>query len=101
MDYVLGVPDRYCAGPNMATDWGEQKPDISRRLLARVFAYFLPYWPRALAVLACIAAAAGLGLVPALVTKGLIDYLGRPTGGLGPLAPVSYTHLTLPTICSV
>ncbi len=69
----------------MATDWGEQKPEVSRRLLARVFAYFLPYWPPALAVLACIAAAAGLGLVPALVTKGLIDYLGHPTGGLGPL----------------
>jgi len=70
----------------MATDWGEEKPRLSRRLLGRVFAYFLPYWPRGVAVLAGIAAAAGLGLVPALVTKGLIDYLAHPTGGLELLA---------------
>lgn len=70
----------------MATDWGDEKPDLSRRLLGRVFRYFLPYWPRALAALACIAASAALGLVPALVTKGLIDYLAHPKGGLEPLA---------------
>jgi len=69
----------------MATDWGEEKPQFSRRLLGRIFCYFLPYWPRALATLGCIAAAAGLGLVPALVTKGLIDYLAHPRGGLEPL----------------
>ncbi|MDQ6773723.1 MAG: ABC transporter ATP-binding protein/permease [Candidatus Dormibacteraeota bacterium] len=70
----------------MATDWGEEQPKISRRLLGRVFGYFVPYWRKAVVVLACIAAAAGLGLVPALVTKGLIDYLAHPRGGLGPLA---------------
>src|SRR5262252_6604312 len=80
------MPEQYCVGPAMATDWGEQKPQLTRRLLARVFRYFLPYWPQALVVLACIAAGAALGLVPALVTKGLIDYLGHPSGGLGPLA---------------
>lgn len=79
------MPEQYCVGPSMATDWGDEKPKLSRRLLGRVFAYFLPYWPRGLAVLACIAAAAGLGLVPALVTKGLIDYLAHPKGGLEPL----------------
>ncbi len=80
------MPESYCVGPAMATDWGEQKPELSRRLLARVFSYFLPYWRRGLAVLACIAASAGLGLVPALVTKGLIDYLAHPQAGLEPLA---------------
>jgi ATP-binding cassette, subfamily B, bacterial len=80
------VPDKYCVGPSMATDWGEEQPRISRRLLGRVFCYFLPYWRQAIVVLACIAVGAGLGLVPALVTKGLIDYLAHPRGGLQPLA---------------
>ncbi|MDQ6899393.1 MAG: ABC transporter ATP-binding protein/permease [Candidatus Dormibacteraeota bacterium] len=84
--YISSVPDKYCVGPSMATDWGEEQPKISRRLLGRVFGYFVPYWRKAVVVLACIAAAAGLGLVPALVTKGLIDYLAHPRGGLGPLA---------------
>jgi ATP-binding cassette subfamily B protein len=44
-------------------------------LLKRVFSYFLPYWPLALIVLACIGAAAALGLVPAIVTQRLINYL--------------------------
>lgn len=70
----------------MATDWGEDKPKVSRRLLGRIFRYFVPYWRMGVAVLACIAAAAALGLVPALVTKGLIDYLAHPRGGLEPLA---------------
>jgi ATP-binding cassette subfamily B protein len=54
--------------------------------MQRVFCYFVPYWRRALIVLACIGASAGLGLVPALVTKGVIDYLGNPINGVGPLA---------------
>jgi ATP-binding cassette, subfamily B, bacterial len=44
-------------------------------LLRRVFSYFIPYWPLALVVLACIGVAAALGLVPALVTRDLINYL--------------------------
>jgi ATP-binding cassette subfamily B protein len=70
----------------MAVDWGDETPQVSRGLLKRVFTYFLPYWRRGLFALVCIGAAAGLGLVPALVTKGVIDYLARPTGGLEPLA---------------
>jgi len=68
----------------MATDWGEQAP-LSRALLQRVFAYFRPYWRYALIVLACIGVGAALGLAPALVTKGLIDYLAHPDAGLRPL----------------
>jgi len=79
------VPPRFCVGPSMATDWGEQAP-LSLCLLRRVFAYFRPYWRRALIVFGCIGAAAGLGLAPALVTKGLIDYLAHPDAGLRPLA---------------
>jgi ATP-binding cassette, subfamily B, bacterial len=80
------MPDSYCVGPSMATDWGEEQPVLTRRLLQRVFRYFLPYWRRALVVLACIGAGAGLGLVPALVTKALIDFLAHPHGGFRQLA---------------
>src|SRR5579864_4761807 len=44
-------------------------------LLKRVFSYFMPYGGLALIVLACIGATAALGLVPAVATQGLINYL--------------------------
>src|SRR5216683_1171028 len=80
------VPDYYCVGPSMAADWGNDGPPLSRALVQRVFCYFVPYWRRALIVLGCIGISAGVGLAPALVTKGVIDYLGNPTNGVGPLA---------------
>src|SRR3989475_1329056 len=80
------MPDRYCVGPSMAVDWGDEQPSrLSWCLVRRIFGYCLPYWRRGLVALACIGAAAALGLAPALVTKGLIDYLAHPTGALGPL----------------
>jgi ATP-binding cassette subfamily B protein len=47
-------------------------------LLRRVAAYFRPYWRHGLLALATILAASALGLVPALVTKTLIDRVLRP-----------------------
>src|SRR6266480_2054644 len=52
-------------------------------LLKRVFSYFIPYWRLALVVLACIGAAAALGLVPAIVTRDLINYLTGRHGAFG------------------
>ena len=69
----------------MAVDWGDQQVEIGRGLALRAMRSFLPYWRRGLLTLLCIGAAAGLGLAPALVTKGLIDYLGNPSQGAGPL----------------
>jgi ATP-binding cassette, subfamily B, bacterial len=66
-------------------DWGEQHVVIGPRLLNRVLGYFRPYWRQALVVLACLAAGAGLGLAPALVTRALIDFLTHPTAGIGRL----------------
>jgi ATP-binding cassette, subfamily B, bacterial len=80
------VPDYYCVGPTMAADWGDDAPPLTRALARRVFGYFAPYWRRGLVVLVCIGASAAVGLAPALVTKGVIDYLANPTGGVGPLA---------------
>ena len=79
------MPDYYCVGPSMAADWGDDGPPLSRALIRRVFCYFVPYWRSGLIVLACIGAAAALGLAPALVTKAVIDYLGSPGEGVGPL----------------
>ena len=53
----------------------EENVKLEWPLLKRVFSYFVPYWALALIVLACIGVAAALGLVPALVTRGLINYL--------------------------
>ncbi len=82
------MPERYCVGPSMAVDWGEAQPAISRRLLPRALWYFVPYWRRALGVLACIGAGAGLGLVPALATRALIDDLAHPRDGLARLVEI-------------
>src|SRR5712692_7261376 len=38
------MPDRYCVGPSMATDWGDDRPALSWCLARRVLAYFRPYW---------------------------------------------------------
>ncbi|TMD40561.1 MAG: ABC transporter ATP-binding protein [Chloroflexi bacterium] len=56
-------------------------------LLKRVFGYFLPYWSLALVVLVCIGVAAALGLVPAIVTQHLINYL---TGRHGQFSYVAF-----------
>ena len=80
------MPEHYCVGPSMATDWGDEKPAVNWCLLWRVLGYFRPYWRRALLVLACLGADASLGLVPALVTKALIDDLAHPRGGFAYLA---------------
>ena len=56
-------------------------------LLKRVFSYFLPYWSLALVVLVCIGVAAALGLVPAIVTQHLINYL---TGRHGQFSYVAF-----------
>jgi ATP-binding cassette subfamily B protein len=47
-------------------------------LLRRVLGYFRPYWSHSLLALATIVAASALGLVPAFVTKTLIDRVLRP-----------------------
>jgi ATP-binding cassette subfamily B protein len=74
--------NRYCIGPAMAVDWGEDQPELNpadrRRMIARVLSYFRPYWRPGLVVVACIAVQAVLGLAPAVVFKSLIDTLAHP-----------------------
>lgn len=49
------------------------KVRITRARLGRVARYFTPYWPQWLAVLLCIAATAGLGVLPPLCVRGILD----------------------------
>ena len=76
---------RYCVGASMEIDWGED--DAQARwdwcVAKRVFGYFRPYWRHGLAAICFLAAGAALGLVPAVVTKGVIDALAHPNGAFG------------------
>jgi hypothetical protein len=76
---------RYCVGASMEIDWGEEEPQARWDwcLAKRVFAYFRPYWRYGVAAIACLAAGAALGLVPAVVTKAVIDALATPTARSG------------------
>jgi len=76
---------RYCVGITTAVDWGEDEDcqRIDKGLARRVFSYFRPYWRSALLALGCIVAGAGLGLVPALVFRALIDHLARAHPSFG------------------
>jgi ATP-binding cassette subfamily B protein len=64
----------------------QQARQERRRLLARSFGYFRPYWRQGTLVLICIVVGAGLGLAPALITKALIDFLAHPHPDFGHLA---------------
>jgi ATP-binding cassette subfamily B protein len=46
---------------------------VTRGLLKRVLGYFTPYWPQWIAILLCIAATSGLGVVPPLLVRGILD----------------------------
>ncbi|MGI8902804.1 MAG: ABC transporter ATP-binding protein [Solirubrobacteraceae bacterium] len=72
----------------MATDWGDDDapPRLERRLLRRVFGYFLPYRRRGAGALLCILGQSVLALAPALVLKTLIDYLTGPHAAFGRVA---------------
>ena len=76
---------RYCVGASMEIDWGEEEPQARWDwcLVKRVFAYFRPYWRYGVAAIACLAAGAALGLVPAVVTKTVIDALAHPDRAFG------------------
>jgi hypothetical protein len=76
---------RYCVGASMEIDGDEDDPQAKwdRCLAKRVFAYFRPYWRYGVAAIVCLAVGAALGLVPAVVTKAVIDALAHPDRAFG------------------
>lgn len=77
--------NRYCVGPAMAVDWGDDEltGHDRRRMTRRMLGYFRPYWRPGLLVIGCIAAQAVLGLAPAVVFRALIDTLAGRHPSLG------------------
>ena len=47
---------------------------VTRARLGRVLGYLKPYWPQWIAILLCIAAIAGMGVVPPLLVRGILDH---------------------------
>ena len=69
-------------------DWDQRAPvRWDRQLVRRIYGYFRPYRHFGALSLLCLTVQAVLGLVPALVTKSVIDYLTRAGG--------SFRHLLL------
>ena len=46
---------------------------LSKAQLRRVTRYFTPYWLQWIAIIVCIAATSGLGVLPPLVVRGILD----------------------------
>ncbi len=66
-------------------DENAPKPKITKKLLKRVAAYFLPYWKLIALSLIAIIISAALGLVPPLIIRDIIDK-ALPSKDLGYLA---------------
>lgn len=50
-----------------------QMPRVTRKMLARIMSYFLPYWLKVLFVIGIIIVSSILGLVPPILIKNIID----------------------------
>lgn len=51
----------------------EERPKITKSMLARIARYFLPYWKLIILLAAAIIITAALGLLPAIITRNIID----------------------------
>lgn len=47
---------------------------VDRARLGRVARYFAPYWPQWIIIFLCIATTAGLGVLPPLCVRGILDH---------------------------
>lgn len=52
---------------------GGPAPELSRAMLKRIAAYFKPYWKQWAVILGCIAASAGLGVLPPFCVGLILD----------------------------
>ncbi len=52
---------------------GQPKVPLTADSLRRVFRYLAPYWPHEIVILICVLAVTGLGLIPPLLMRSVID----------------------------
>lgn len=55
-------------------DRNVREQPVTRARLGRVLGYFKPYWAQWIAILLCIAATSGLGVLPPLLVRGILDH---------------------------
>ncbi|MEM5775114.1 MAG: ABC transporter transmembrane domain-containing protein, partial [Anaerolineaceae bacterium] len=79
---------------------GDEKPRVTRSLLLRVFKYSKPYRWHLAAMLVCILASAGLGLLVPLILRDLIDHT-LPAGDLPRLIRLALALLAVPILNSL
>ncbi|KEO85099.1 ABC transporter ATP-binding protein [Tumebacillus flagellatus] len=57
-------------------DWGadgQEKPELKKETLQRIYRYFLPYWKQGVGVVLCILLTSGFGLLQPLLIRGVVD----------------------------
>ncbi len=50
-----------------------EMPNITGKMLARIFRYFIPYWKQTVVIILSLVISALLGLVPPLATRSILD----------------------------
>lgn len=67
------MPRTFGVGHFHYGDDGQPPVRIERARIARVLRYFAPYWAQWLVIFLCIGATSGLGVVPPLLVRGILD----------------------------
>ena len=65
---TFGLQRQEMGGP------GQEPVKVDRARLSRVARYFAPYWPQWIVIFLCIAATSGLGVLPPLCVRGILDH---------------------------
>ena len=79
---------------------GDERPDIDRALLRRVWSYGKPYRRQLIGVIVTVLVISSLGVVPSLLTRRLIDE-ALPNKDLGQLTLLGLGIVSLPLLSSL
>ncbi|MBO5564522.1 MAG: ABC transporter ATP-binding protein [Lachnospiraceae bacterium] len=69
----MGGPGMGRGGKFLTEEEKQNRPKITKELLARVFSYLKPYGPQLFVVLCCIVVSSFLNMLPAILTGRIID----------------------------
>lgn len=70
---IGGMPRMFGLQRHAAAGSDDARVPITRARVRRVAAYFTPYWLQWATILLCIAATSGLGVLPPLCVRGILD----------------------------